>query len=606
MQDDTTRQNEQPRTWLHKIVDAIVFRNEPFAAILFAKMLNWMYHPLCLWLIFCRYGDNIEKLYKPLFNVFSFCIYILIIQYLAIYDLLKWRTLHKWKRRLNVVIFFLFGNLSFIWLSFGRKRRLPLLCFVMAFLMTCLYCLSCFKFCIWLYPYNSIIYTLQYVFSAIGLILLNERISRKIVVSIIPILLGLCFLFLLWRHNMEIHQELEQIREQMTALLRYPATQQGARERWENGYPTDKEPLRSIIKSNDIQLPKIDVTSKQAEIKQAWMEFKEQHGAFIQAVDETAKLPPQAIQHEWKELAYEIPMPEMRVFRQATQYLALEIKANADNKETVSSCNQKMMNLRNWVQASSPSLISKSIACSIEAIRLDAIGYTLGHARYTQKEWEALLGEMPDWNYYCACALANEALSHENIHDFLLKNAHETDMLLSGDQHGKWHFWGVSYLAWSCFLDRDLLLGWRYSASNIQFVLAQPHDFKELQQQKEVFSKIATSQYAFISLMLLPGTYFAIIQKHDQIKDLRTIAMLAWQVMEYKHEHGGKLPENLETLGKVPVDSINGKPFAYEHGDMEIKRNRFDDDSIKVHGFHIMPDDEDINPATDLIVPLEQ
>ncbi len=342
---------------------------------------------------------------------------------------------------------------------------------------------------------------------------MNERISRKIVVSIIPILLGLCFLFLLWRHNMEIHQELEQIREQMTALLRYPATQQEARERWENGYPTDKEPLRSIIKSNDIQLPKIDVTSKQAEIKQAWMEFKEQHGAFIQAVDETAKLPPQAIQHEWKELAYEIPMPEMRVFRQATQYLALEIKANADNKETISSCNQKMMNLRNWVLTSSPSLISKSIACTIEAIRLDAIGYTLGHARYNKKEWEALLGEMPDWNYYCACALANEALSHENIHDFLLKNAHETDMLLSGDQHGKWHFCGVSYLAWSCFLDRDLLLGWRYSASNIQFVLAQPHDFKELQQQKEVFSKIATSQYAFISLMLLPGTYFAIIQK---------------------------------------------------------------------------------------------
>ena len=82
--------------------------------------------------------------------------------------------------------------------------------------------------------------------------------------------------------------------------------------------------------------------------------------------------------------------------------------------------------------------------------------------------------------------------------------------------------------------------------------------------------------------------------------------MLAWQVMEYKHENGGKLPDNLETLVKVPVDSINGKPFAYEHGDMEIKRNRFDDDSIKVHGFHIMPDDEDINPATDLIVPLEQ
>jgi hypothetical protein len=62
----------------------------------------------------------------------------------------------------------------------------------------------------------------------------------------------------------------------------------------------------------------------------------------------------------------------------------------------------------------------------------------------------------------------------------------------------------------------------------------------------------------------------------------------------------------LEAIRNIPVDSINGKPFAYEHGDMEIKRNSYDDDSIKVHGFHIMPDDEDITPATDLIVPLEQ
>ena len=82
------------------------------------------------------------------------------------------------------------------------------------------------------------------------------------------------------------------------------------------------------------------------------------------------------------------------------------------------------------------------------------------------------------------------------------------------------------------------------------------------------------------------------------------MAMLAWQVMEYKHEHGGKLPENLEALGEVPVDSINGKPFDYEHGDMEIMRNRNDDNPMKVHGFRIMPDE--LYPTTDLIVPLEQ
>ena len=578
--------------WLQKFVD-IVFRNKLFAVILFAKMLAWMCHPLFLWLTFCCFGNHFEILF---IIALFFCASSLNIQFFAIYNLLRLRAIHKWRWRQSVIIFFLLGNLSFIWLSFNRKRRLPLLCFAMAFLMTCLYCLSWFKFCVWFYPYNSIIYTLQYVFSAIGLILLKKRISQKIVVSIIPFFFGLCFLFLLWRHNMEIHQELEQIREQMTTLLRYPVTQQGARERWENGYPVDKEPLKTLMGNDDIQLPKIDATSKQSEIKKAWMEFKEQHGAFIQAVDETVKLPPQAIQHEWNELAYMIQMPEAVVFKQAAKYLALEIKANADNKETVSSCNQKMMILRNWIQTSSPTVFSKLVAIAIEAIRLDAIGYTLGHARYTKKEWETLLGEMPDWNYHCACALADEALSHENARDFLSKNPHELKTTIGGESPSRWHIFCLSRLVWGCLLDMELLLSWQDTAWIIQLTLAKNHDFKEI----ELKSKYRS---AFFSKMFMPNIP-KLIKKHEQIKNLRTMAMLAWQVMEYKHEHGGKLPENLEALGEVPVDSINGKPFDYEHGDMEIMRNRNDDNPMKVHGFRIMPDE--LYPTTDLIVPLEQ
>ena len=604
MQEETTRQNDQPKTWFQKLADAIVFKDEPFAAILFGKWLGWMYHPFFLWLAFCRFDGDFDKIFDPLVLLLTLVAYTLLIQYLAIYDLLRWRTLHTWKRRLNVIIFYLFGNLSLIWLSFGRKRRLPLLCFAMAFMMTCLYVLSCVKFGIALYPYNSIIYTLQYVFSAIGLILLNERISRKVIVSAIPVFLGLYFLFQVRSQNMKLHQEREQIREKMTALLHHPANQQGLKEKLENGLSIENEPLKTLIKCDGIELPELDAASGQAEYKQAWAEFTEQHGAYIQAVNETAKLPPQSISHESRELFYEIPLPELQRFRKAARYLALEIKANADNKETIASCNQKLIQLRNWPLASSPLLMSKIVAIAIESIRFDAIGYTLGHVRYTQKEWEELLGEMPDWNAHCACGFAYEALFHENMHDYLLKNAHEMNMILSGESPNIWHFHGVSRLVWSCFLDRDLLMGWHYTADIIQFALSKKHDFKELELYTDNFEKDARRRFAITSMMLMPAVSQS-IKKHDQIKDYRTMAMLGWQVMEYRHAHGGELPESLEALGEVPVNSINGLPFAYEHGDMEIKKTQYDDNTLKVRGFRIMPDKEDNIIGTSFIVPLE-
>ena len=83
------------------------------------------------------------------------------------------------------------------------------------------------------------------------------------------------------------------------------------------------------------------------------------------------------------------------------------------------------------------------------------------------------------------------------------------------------------------------------------------------------------------------------------------MAMLGWQVMEYRHAHGGELPESLEALGTAPVNSVNGLPFAYEHGDMEIKKNQYDDNALKLRGFRIMPDKEDNTLGTSFFVPLE-
>jgi hypothetical protein len=75
------------------------------------------------------------------------------------------------------------------------------------------------------------------------------------------------------------------------------------------------------------------------------------------------------------------------------------------------------------------------------------------------------------------------------------------------------------------------------------------------------------------------------LKKMDQISDTRRMAILAWRVSDYRHSHNGELPESLEVFGDVPVDSVNGHPFEYMHGDLEYEGTF--GGKIRFNGFRI-------------------
>ena len=51
--------------------------------------------------------------------------------------------------------------------------------------------------------------------------------------------------------------------------------------------------------------------------------------------------------------------------------------------------------------------------------------------------------------------------------------------------------------------------------------------------------------------------------KSAQIADVRQMALLAAEVMEYRKQHG-KLPENLSFFPNVPLSKLDHKPLMYE------------------------------------------
>ena len=74
--------------------------------------------------------------------------------------------------------------------------------------------------------------------------------------------------------------------------------------------------------------------------------------------------------------------------------------------------------------------------------------------------------------------------------------------------------------------------------------------------------------------------------KQNATLDDRQMAMLAWQVMDYRRSHNGTLPESLDSLEGSITTSSNGRPFEYENGILEHKNN-YDSKRTTFQGFRI-------------------
>lgn len=89
------------------------------------------------------------------------------------------------------------------------------------------------------------------------------------------------------------------------------------------------------------------------------------------------------------------------------------------------------------------------------------------------------------------------------------------------------------------------------------------------------------------------------------------MAMLAWQVMDYRRRHDGTLPESLADLspeGGMP--SVDGTPVLYEKGELEIRARN--DARTTFQGFRLYCPDEGTAGTTGknarcfVLVPLEE
>ena len=67
----------------------------------------------------------------------------------------------------------------------------------------------------------------------------------------------------------------------------------------------------------------------------------------------------------------------------------------------------------------------------------------------------------------------------------------------------------------------------------------------------------------FISSMIATPSLDMVLVRIDRIRDVRQMALLAAEVMEYCKQHG-KLPENLSFLPKVPLSKLDHRPLMYE------------------------------------------
>ena len=69
------------------------------------------------------------------------------------------------------------------------------------------------------------------------------------------------------------------------------------------------------------------------------------------------------------------------------------------------------------------------------------------------------------------------------------------------------------------------------------------------------------------------------------------MAVISWKIMEYSHEHQGALPENLTQINEAPVSTLNGLPFIYEHGDINVLTDG--GNSTTIRGFRLFIPHED-------------
>ncbi len=372
-----------------------------------------------------------------------------------------------------------------------------------------------------------------------------------------------CYEAALRRDLVRERAELSKIAGRSVALADYRARDAA-------GFPVGDEPLKSLIARKP---GGEEDTGKPREMVE---EYRKKNPEFIEALRKTVKLPAQAIAHVWPEdnMIVGMQFEEYGAFREGARYLALSIKADPENRENVRYCNAGMERLRDWMLAGN-ALIARLVAISIESMRLNALSYPLATGTISAADWQELLGKEPDWSTEFIRTLGDEAAVYDAIFDFMVVGL--KGKLFESEAFPLKTLNGAVQAYMPLFARIHLLRDQRFCLLELKKanLLRNPDGLTAVELAKRMkFNEEEAKRNIYIFSTMLLSAQNAIALKKGEIEDRRRFAQIAWQVMEYRRTHEGKLPESLDFLPEKPLDSMTRQPIRYEAGKLQLSDDR--------------------------------
>ena len=246
-----------------------------------------------------------------------------------------------------------------------------------------------------------------------------------------------------------------------------------------------------------------------------------------------------------------------------------------------------LLKFREWC-LHNETLIGKLVAGTVDNSRLYALSYAMASGVYSKAEIIKLIGEAPDWSKQYSETFASEhAMSEEFVNRLENASAEDIQSLeISSVPKKFWKFYQkFAPLFVKMNIKRDHLFTLNYYLK-INSLLYRD-DLSGLEKKKMAYLNYDSlcAEHFIASQVVIPALSEVLV-RIDRIRDVRRMALLAAEVMEYRKQHG-ILPDDLTFLPEIPLSKLDHKPLMYEKTD----------DGFRIYSYTEkgkIPDTEDI------------
>lgn len=377
-----------------------------------------------------------------------------------------------------------------------------------------------------------------------------EEESKLSLQFIFPLALAIASQIFLFCYNSKLQFDINEREEYLARLIGRSLEISHYWERNDKGYPLDSEPVKSFVAN----APEINFASDPKSAVAELERIKKEHPQFIASMNEFLNIPVSHIAYAKPKdgLLTSVLSPELNAFRRAGYILQMQIYACPDDKAAVSAANRDLIKLRDWAIDGNV-LISYLVAISIERGRLEALSTLLSTGKYTREEFAELVASPVEWNQYLFYAFGTEVVMFKSVMEHLSTALAAENIDLRQLEKFVPHYLKVHFM-------RD----YRFALNSYIKLCSQEESLSGM--EKSRYGKLNEAEIQrngyILSAMLLPALE-SLFQLSAAIIDTRQMALIAYDVTEYRRKHG-KLPENLDFIPGKTLSGLHHQPFMYE------------------------------------------